>query len=219
MSGKIKLKSKDFENTDQFDAVIEGIELRDGQFGQQVVINVRPTSFVYDKGPTMPLFFKYSESNKGNWFKFIRACEDLALKMDELDDLVGLHLRWRRHEDTYQIDGEEKVSKYTLPVKKLQPPTEQSSLPAEGTPTTQPTTPPAQAPVHVKAPPKPTSSGSDVDTAIMEFIKDGEPHQVKDLYDALGKQGHNKAKVLKALKGLETSNILVLADNNVVKNE
>jgi len=216
----IKLKSKDFEKTDQFDAVIESVEVRDGLYGQQVVINVRPTSFVYDK-ETMPLFYKYSESDKGNWFKFVRACEDLQLKLDELDDLKGLHLRWRRHEDIYQIDGEEKVSRYSLPIKKLQPLTEQTSLPTEGTPTPQPSSPPTQAPVTEKPATKATKSVSsdDIKNAIMEFIADGEPHQVKDLYDALGKKGFAKSKVLQAVKGLDAEGKLVLADNNVVKNE
>lgn len=214
---KIALSSNEFERTDVFDAVIREVELRDGDYGQQVVIGVEPTSFEYQpsdpsKGAYMPLYFKYSTSDKSNWFKFVRAIEDLGVKLNELEDLVNKHFRWRRHEDTYVIEGEEKTSRYSLPFKKLKPVQEQTQLTEDEADETEPETQPEEKPKV-----KPKEKGDDLEGAIMEFIDDGEPHQVKELYDELGKKGHSKGKVLKAVKSLEGNGKLVLADNNVVK--
>jgi len=220
MGKKIKTKPGDFERSDIFTGKIVGAELEEGQYGEQVVIEYEPTSYEARDGGTSKLFMKYSESDKSNWFKFCRQLDKLNVKFDELDDLIGLHLKFQRFEKDFELEdtddfGEKftkKVtSRYALPTAIV---TERmvEEMAKKKNDAKYETEDGDNEPVQAKVDQEPVDNVGDL---ILTKLEKGEV-EVKELYKEFSDKGVPKAKVLKAIKGLEADGLCRFEDGKVI---
>lgn len=225
MGRKLKTKPGDFERSDLFTGRIVSAEMEEGQYGEQVIIEYEPTSYEARDGGTSKLFMKYSESDKSNWFKFCRQLDKLGINFNELEDLVGLHLKFQRFEKDFELEdtddfGEKytkKVtSRYALPTAKISE--KEAENIAKNLQEKNEDSEKEESPEQTKIDDKPkvaTDGKPDPTDFILTALEKGTV-EVKDIYNELAGKGVPKAKVLKAVKSLEADGLCTFEDGKVI---